>query len=606
MRRTIILTSLLAALAAAAPAQAGIFPGTPVDGPSADIRALGDVDVARGGTGAIAWVKGAEGADRAFVARFAGGVFQPAERIDLGLNTSSSQPVVGAADEGRLAAAFASGGIVYGSVRPAGQGWSAPTALGAGSDPDVDLSINGTAYVSFTSAGDVRVARLDRRTNSWGTIVQPADLIPARAAGVGGARSRVAIAADGVGVVTWGEGGHVYARKMFGTKLSNAPQDLTPPAFQDRVSLLSELPEVDAEFDSSYAWVVFRQHFTDGGSRILARRQRGTAFDAPVAIDAGGESAGAPRIDLNGRGVGIATTYGAVTGQPMAAQLQRDQFGAGARLFTPFIAAPAAVPTMSDNEHGAVMAVSGSPGQPSSVRVLASEEGKPVADALLSPPQFGAVTPQLGFDAAVDRAGGFIGAWVQSGADGRRIVAGYIDREPGTFRGHTTQSCCKTPLPRLSWAESFNLWGPLRYQVSIDGTLVGETTERELQLDKPLDGPTHRWQVQAVDVRGQTRRSRTRLLRIDDQGPLISTRYKREKRVVTLSVRARDPNRSGHRASGVQRVVVSWGDSTKAGRGRSRVRTKHRYRRTGTFKLRIKATDKAGNERTQTRTVRIK
>ena len=88
---------------------------------------------------------------------------------------------------------------------------------------------------------------------------------------MGSGRSRVAISADGVGVVTWGD---VYARKMFGGGLSNAPQDLTPADFGGRVAGVSELPEIDAEDDSSYAWVVFRQTFADGGTRILARRQR--------------------------------------------------------------------------------------------------------------------------------------------------------------------------------------------------------------------------------------------------------------------------------------------------------------------------------------------
>ena len=83
---------------------------------------------------------------------------------------------------------------------------------------------------------------------------------------------------------------------MFGEALSTAPQDLTPASFDGRVSLLSDLPAIDAEDDSSYAWVVFRQSFADGGSRILARRQRGTEFDPPVAIDEpGGEPVAAPR-----------------------------------------------------------------------------------------------------------------------------------------------------------------------------------------------------------------------------------------------------------------------------------------------------------------------
>ena len=254
--------------------------------------------------GALAYVKRVDGVDRVFVARFVDGAFQAARAARQRAAGASSQPVVGAADAGRLVVVFVNAGTVYGVVRPAGGAWSAPTPLGGGGDPAVDLSINGTAFASFTADGDVRVARLDRRTNAWTLLAQPADVDPAKAAGVGGGRSRVAISADGIGVVTWGEGGHVYARKMFGGGLSNAPQDLTPADFGGRVAGVSELPEIDAEDDSSYAWVVFRQTFADGGTRILARRQRGTSFD-----DAGRRrrrrrrADGRPRIDLNGRGV---------------------------------------------------------------------------------------------------------------------------------------------------------------------------------------------------------------------------------------------------------------------------------------------------------------
>ena len=313
------------------------------------------------------------------MARFADGAFQAAEPLDSGLPGASSQPVVGAADAGRLVVVFVNAGTVYGVVRPSGGAWSAPTPLGGGLNPAVDLSINGTAFASFTAEGDVRVARLDRRVNAWTLLPEAADVDPAKAAGVGGGRSRVAISADGVGVVTWGEGGHVYARKMFGAGLSNAPQDLTPADFEGRVAGASDLPEIDAEDDSSYAWVVFRQTFADGGTRILARRQRGTSFDDPVAVDeAGGEPTAGPRIDLNGRGVAVATTSGTQSGQPMWAVTDRDLFGTGGRLFVPSAIAPAVVPAVvpaiGENNDGLIGAVLGAAGE-APVRARADDRG---------------------------------------------------------------------------------------------------------------------------------------------------------------------------------------------------------------------------------------
>ena len=612
MRRLHLLTFLLSALGLAlaalptAPAQAGFFAGDAIDGPSADIRALGDLDLARDGTGALAYVKRTDGVDHVFASRFEGGAFGPAERLDAGLPTAGSQPVVGASGGGRLVVVFVSGGVVYGVVRPAGAAWSAPTPLGAGSDPAVDLSINGTGYATFTSGQDVRVARLDRRTNAWGLLAQPADVDPARAAGVAGGRSRVAISADGVGVVTWGEAGRVFARKMFGSRLSSAPQDLTPASFEDRVATTSDLPDIDAEDDSSYAWVVFRQRFADGGSRILATRQRGTSFDPPVAVDEpGGEPVGPPRIDLTGRGVAVAVTTGAQSGQPMAAITDRDIFGAGGRLFVPSVVAPAVVPAIGENNDGLIGAVLGAAGESPYVRVRTIEDRKLGLEQVLSRPELGPVVPQLGFDVAADRASGAIVAWVQGGAEDRRIVAGYLDRPPGFFAGYTSQRCCQGPLARLSWQPSLNLWGPVRYVVSVDGKVVGETTDTALQLTAPLAAGTHRWQVLAFDVRGQSKAARSRSVRIDAGAPSLVVRYKRKRRVVTLSVSARDPGVRGLTATGLRSLVVSWGDRSRGARGISSVRASHRYRGRGSYPLQITATDRAGNVRTSLRTVRI-
>ena len=163
--------ALLAALAplvlpavAGAATPARFFAGTPVDGPSADIQALGDLDVARDGTGALTYVKRVAGVDHVFVSRLDGGTFQPPEQVDAGLAGAGAQPVVAASDGGRLVVAFVSGGTVFTAVRPAGApGYAALQAIAdAGSNPDVEMSINGVAYLTWSANGDVQAARLDR------------------------------------------------------------------------------------------------------------------------------------------------------------------------------------------------------------------------------------------------------------------------------------------------------------------------------------------------------------------------------------------------------------------------------------------------------------
>jgi hypothetical protein len=134
---------------------------------------------------------------------------------------------------------------------------------------------------------------------------------------------------------------------------------------------------------------------------------------------------------------------------------------------------------------------------------------------------------------------------------------------------------------------------------------VGETTDTALRLTAPLAPGTHRWQVRAFDARGQSKAARTRSVRIDARAPSLAVRYQRRKRVVRLSVTARDPGVRGRSATGLRSVLVSWGDGTKRAGGTASVRASHRYPRPGRFSLQITATDRAGNVRTSQRTVRI-
>jgi hypothetical protein len=75
--------------------------------------------------------------------------------------------------------------------------------------------------------------------------------------------------------------------------------------------------------------------------------------------------------------------------------------------------------------------------------------------------------------------------------------------------------------------------------------------------------------------------------------------------VVSLGVRGRDDTRNGHLASGLDRVVVSWGDRTPVSTGAFGVRAVHRYRHNGTYELKVTARDKVGNETVDARTLHI-
>lgn len=604
MRRRIALLAALVPLAlptAAGAATAGrFFAGEPVDGPSADIQSLGDLDVARDGTGALAYVKRVGGVDHVFVSRLVDGAFQAPEQVDAALGGAGSQPVVAASDGGRLVVGFVSGGGVSSVVRPAGApGYAAIQQISAaGSDPAVDMSINGVAYLTWTSNGDVNAARLERNATAFNGVPGALDINPAATAGTGTGRSKVAVAADGIATVVWGEGGHAYARRIFELRLSTAPQDLGDNADE---------PDISSEDDSSFAWSVFRQN-----GQAIARRLVGSQFDAPVAIEAA-EGADAPRVAINGRGVGYAGVGGASTLGAYGAVLKDDVFNPGVVIGGGLGVAPAPVPAAAESGDGLVAFQQGDASGGRSIQarpydyVPASRTVTPPGpNATLSNPALGATDAALGLDAAADRAGDVAVAFVQGDAAGRQIVAGAFDRAPGAFRANTTTKWRKFARPPLKWGTSFELWGPLTYRVEIDGAPVAQTTSTGITLPNPVADGLHRWRVVAVDRRGQATATPSRNLRVDATPPKVSFKLsgsRKRGKQLKIAVKATDASGTAAKASGLNLVRISFGDGSRTILG---LRAAHRYAHSGHVTVRVSATDRAGNAIAVTRRITIR
>ena len=168
-------------------------------------------------------------------------------------------------------------------------------------NPSIDLSVNDVAYLSFTNpagggGGDVVVARKDRKATAFGVVPAALDINPAAPAGIDTGRSKVAVAADGVALVVWGESGQVFARRVFErSRLGGAAAGSVPAAGPFPGSPPTS-PDVDVQDDSSFAWVVFREVFLDapGGHsratraaprriRVRPARRRRRARRLPVA-----------------------------------------------------------------------------------------------------------------------------------------------------------------------------------------------------------------------------------------------------------------------------------------------------------------------------------
>jgi hypothetical protein len=599
MRLRQLLCLLLIALPAA-PARAAFFPADSVDGPSADIVSVGEVDFARDGAGAVVYVKRDGGVDHIFAARLVGGAWQPPERIDPGLDSPSSKPVLGVAEGGRVVAAFLSGGALYGTSRvPGATGWSAPVQIAAAaSDPALDVSINGVTYVTFTAAGDVLASRLARDATDWAPMAQPLDIDPADQSG----HSDVSVSADGVALSTFVEGSQVVARKLFGTKVSQVPQVLNVDQVEGQAGGAADSPDVDAEDDSSFAWVVFRQSFADH-PRVLARRLLGSTFDPPVVVDA--EASGStPRIDLSERGEGT-TAVATPDNGVVADMLHLDAFGTATRLDTPpSVVAPAPAPTIAENGSATVSWLQApTPADPTAVHgrhwiIDQTRRGFPVPepDTLLSNPAFGPVDPAAGIDAAADRLGDAVTVFVQGSADQRRLVAAEFDRPPGKFLVYAGTGYRSLKAKPLKWAPASELWGPLTYTVMIDNKAVGTTAAPPFSPQTRVKDGQHHWWVLATDQRGQTARTKSALLRVDDTPPSLHVRIQKTGAIVTVLSMAHD------KRSGLRSIVTSFGDGTS----RAGARVTHRYGHSGTYKLVVRATDFAGARRLAAHMIHVK
>jgi hypothetical protein len=609
LRQTLCLTALLAllALAAAAPgAHAGWFPAEPIDGPAVEIERLGGVDLARDGTGGLVYIKRIGGVSHVMLSRHVGGAWRPPEQVDAGILEGATEAAIAVADRYRIAVVWIAGSKVFGSVvqgndeqpgPPIGPTELFSDPAGAVSDLSIDMGINGTAYATFSATGgggaDVAVLRLQDQT--WQGVGGSLDIDPAQAAGRAGQRARVAVSAEGNALVVWGEDHpdgrpRVYGRRVTGVTPSAAPQELSLNDFQGQLGGRADSPDVDIEDDGSFAWAVFRQDF-GGGSRSIARRLLGSQFEAPVALDAG-PSTTAPRIAMNGRGIGMAVleTGGAVLGS----FLDNDAFSAGLPLSSQG-STQGTAPVVAASEHREVAVawrVADAAGT-GSIHARFKPDAKPLeGEVTLSRGELGTVEPGQ-YAATSDRLAGIAVAMIQGAQDGPRSVAVAVnDRPPGPPGGQTTGTYQRRSRPTFKWRPGLELWGGQRFRVVVDGQVIGETTATTLVPQAPLaSGRPHPWRVIAIDRRGQETPSKGRFIRIDAAPPRVVVRVKgkrRRGRSLKISVTGLDG-----RGSGIDYVLVEYGDRASA-KQLKQFRGVHRYRK-GSFRLKVKVVDRAGN-----------
>lgn len=620
----------LAALAlSSTPALAGLYPGDVAVAPNPGLRTLDGLDIAPDGSGAMVFTRDDGGVDHVFVSRLVDGAWSGPERVDDGLGAASSEATVAAGDGGRVIVAFVNGGNVYAVTRAgAGTGYVRQTVWSGGgaSGPAVDASVNGKAYLAFAAPGagghDVRSA-FAKDAGAWTVAAAPLDANAGNDAGVGTGRARVAASADGVAIVVWGEGGHVFARRVFGTAPSLAIADaLEGLAIEGVPAASADTPVVSTQDDDSFTGVAFRAHFNLGGptlrSRAVFRRLRGSRFETPTTIDnapfASGQSSGEPRLATVGTGQGIAVAQNDTSFLNTSMRLLFD-VEAGP-LEQPDSIAPSTAPTFAVVAAATVRKMivawqyTPAAGAPEiHARYFAETAFEP--EQAISRAELGPTLAARGLHAAADDNGDIAVAYVQDvPGQGPAIAVATVDQPPARFSPIALAGFQRTDRPTLSWTTSREAWGR-HFQVTIDGVVAGVTGRRSFRVPTPLAQGAHTWQVTSLDRRGQGFPARTVGVRIDSRPATARARLSGARRAgasLRLRVTASDapaavPGVAPVVTSGVKSIVVDWGDKT----ARQRIRRggQHVYARPGRYALRVLVTDRAGNRTTVLQRLKI-
>jgi hypothetical protein len=625
------LSAFLVALVLAADAGAAVLAPVTIDGPASEIGELGGVAMAQDGSGGVVYRRAVDGRQHVFAARFSGGRWWPAQRVDTSLPFDSAWPRIGAANGGRLVVVWAQHTAagedsLYSAVRARGATrFQPPTVdfdVGAftATYPSLAMNDTGNALVVYRAVsefsgpglpsgyvrGEVRLARFNG--SRWQRLGVPANRNRAAPQETPSADNapQVAIDATGNGVVAWHEPdddfvSRVWARRIFGARfgIALAASPLLADGQLNRAA--ADRPAL-AETPLGRAVVAFRQlpdarnrtappqllvnqleeSTVDGAGRFGGPQLVGDAGDATPAIDA-------DRTD---------TVLGFSRGG-------HAQLGFAPKLPGPFAVlgqAPAlALPAPAVAAGLAGRRVLASAGDGSGGEVIVRElDGTQVARS--EPISASPGGPIRELQVAGSGNGDAMVAFAQGVDNDRQIAVSIVDAAPAPFMLTLPIGWTRQRRPEVSWEAADDALGEVVYTVSIDGRRIGRTRASSMLLrEGTLDQGSHAVEVVATDREGQDTRADPGAYRLDRQQPIVAVTARGRTVVVTV----RDPG--GARASGIEAdssSVTAWGDGATSDAFTRR--TTHRFRRAGAFTVTVSATDAARNRLVVRRTVRLR
>jgi hypothetical protein len=595
-----------------------------VDGPSADIRGLDGMAVARDGGGGLVYRRDVDGVTHVFVSRLAGGHFQAPQQVDAGLTTASSQPVIAAGQGGLLIVTFINGGDLYVVQAPdAAAPLGPPTLLFAGAaDPALSLSTLGKGYLAFTATGgsvdQVRTAFYSQ--GQWAIAATAVNADPSVSAGDGGGRPAIVCAGDGVAIVAWGEGGHIFTRRVVGTTPSAAVLEADPLTLDGWQEISAADPVISSGGDSSFASVSFEEELASGAqhqSRVLMNHLHAGQYDGIFGADgltaADLEGADQPQTAVTEFGAGWVTSERDQSHALFAAVLGPNATAEGAERIdsSPNSSPPDAVPAAA-GVVSTLIAWQQTPGisGPAEIRVRYAADGSDLGpEQVVSTPALGPTDADRGLVAGGDVSGDGAVAWIQGTGADTRVVTGQLYQAPGNFVPSLTFRYATSANPVLGWSTSAESWGALRYSVVFDGAPLQQTYATQIRTPLPVSDGRHTWEVSATNAAGLVTAARTATVFVDTVHPRVSVKLSgrpntgaRQTIVVTRS----DPPPPGApatAASGMGLTRIRWGDGATSTGGRSAT---HVYRRARAYTITVTATDRADNRTVVTRRLTIK
>ena len=618
-RVALLALGAVIALASPALAQPSPAPPTVIDGPSAAIEGLGGLSVARDGTGGLVYLKSVSGIPHVFVSALIGGSFQSPQEVDAALAGPSSQPVIAAGNGGVLLIGFINGGQLYVVDRASTTApFGSPDPLAGGaSSPSLELTNLGKGYLAFTVADgaghDVRAAYY--ANGAWALEAAPLNDTPADDAGTGSGAPQVAADGDGVAIVAWGEGGHVYSRRVWGTAPSVVDEEADAPSLAGCGEVSAGDPAVAAGGDSSYVDVAFQETVSCGGvdqSRVLVNRLRGSQYDGATAGDGlstpGTDSGIQPGVAMTEYGQGFVTSVGQVSNNVFAMELGNNgAYGPIVQVNSlPGTAEPYAVPGIA-GLFSTLVAWQQTPGTagPAEIRVRYEPRASSLGPELvLSSPAAGPADAARGIAAAGDAGGDAAVAWVQGTVASSEIVVDQLYQPPGSATVSKALAYSRSQQPVLRWSPASGRWGPITYTVSVDRVQVGQTGGSSLRVSTALANGPHNWQVAASNPAGLTGVSKVAKVFVDTVAPVVKVTESGPRRAASdevLRLSYHDPAP----ASGVAKLTIRWGDGTVTRVKPGTHRITHAYRRPGRYKITVTVADRVGNQTTVVRHVMI-